>query len=140
MTRETPGRGPNGWVMPRPRPWMTRRRWLTSIALVALLLGVLVTWSAWTGGFGIAARIRGSNSDLIRRVDYHFSIMGDLIQVYLVPGATRAQGQQVWCGVIRPAAGSAVGDLSPHIDVWSSDPPKAGVNGLLADSRVTCPP
>ncbi len=140
MMGATRGRGPDGWETPQTRPWLTRRRLLTSIALVALLVGVLVTWTAWTGGFGIATRIRGANSDLVKEVDYHYSIIGDRIEVYLVPGATRAQGQQVWCDVIRPAAGSAVGSSFPHIDVWSSDPPKAGVNGLLADWRVTCPP
>jgi hypothetical protein len=76
---------------------------------------------------------------LVKDVQYTDAVVGsNVIRVYLMPGATEAQGHGFWCDVVVPAAGTSLATVA--IVVYSSDPLQAGVDPTLADKRVTCPP
>ncbi len=89
---------------------------------------------------GDRRRIRAANSDLVKDVEYRQLVVGAIreVDVHLVPVTTVAQAHQLWCHIVVPPAGSDVGDV--HVFVLASYPPKAGVDGVLGDERVSCPP
>jgi hypothetical protein len=123
-----------------------KRRVVAPLLALALGLGLLI--AAWVlllpatitlvaPSFAIATRIHDAHSALVRTVSYRLSLIGTgEVRVYLIPGATKAQAKALWCDVVVPAAG----DLLEHVEVaiLSSDPPKAGVNALLASRGVVC--
>ena len=120
----------------------TRATWgplLVRLASSVVGIGLaLVVLAGCDVGPGIADQIRAANSSLVKNVEYRKMVVGAIqeIDVHLVPGATVAQAHQFWCQIVVPAAGNDLAGV--HVFVLSSDAPKAGVDGVLADDRVSC--
>jgi hypothetical protein len=84
---------------------LTRLRPKASIALALLLL----VGCAADPGEQVANRIRATQSDLAQQVNYRPANFLDeaKIDVFLRPGATKADALDFWCRVVIPAGGSA---------------------------------
>lgn len=90
---------------------------LLAVAFVGTLLYL---WVAASPGEAVAARIRASNAPEIGRVVFRAKnyIDPEETDVWLVPGATEADADRVWCDVIVPAGGSQGGDNV--VVVWNA--------------------
>lgn len=84
-------------------------------AVLALVVGFVAVGCALAPEGRVANRIRAAASPVVREVVFRPANFLDpaSIDVWLIPGATVAQADRLWCEVIVPAGGSA------YVEVWN---------------------
>lgn len=119
-----------------------RASWLKALGLVVLVIGglwllsgvllIVVGSGGSRAGETVAERIRGVGSPLVREVVFRPQNLPDPpeVNVWLKPGVSESDADDLWCDVIVPAGGTADGDTA--VVIWND----SGTAIMAADA--TC--